>query len=68
MIEIIKRNEGYKSQKEQINGVNLQISYNDWGHIAVRVIEDEGKDTLVVFDSSTSRRIINFLKQNDPPF
>lgn len=41
MIEIIKRCEGEKSQKEQVNGENIQISLNDWGHLAIRVIQEK---------------------------
>lgn len=65
MIEIIKREEGAMSEKEDIRGWNMQVSYNDWGHLVVRVIHSNTPmaDTLVVFDKSTSERIIEFAKR-----
>jgi len=41
MIEIIKRIDGEKAEKQQIKGNNIQISLNDWGHLAVRIIQDK---------------------------
>lgn len=64
MIEIIKRREGFMSQKEQIAGQRVQASYNSWGHLVVRIIDEApGKDTLVVFDAPTSAHIIGFIKR-----
>lgn len=60
MIEIIKRKEGFKSQKEQLNGSRVQVSYNSWGHLVVRVIIDDTEDSLVVFDKKASQEVINF--------
>ena len=62
MIEIIERKEGVRNQKRYISGWKVQVSYNDWGHIAVRVIHNDTpmEDTLVVFDKKTSERIIHF--------
>lgn len=40
MIEIIKRREGQASSKEQINGVNSQVSFSSWGHMVVRIIQN----------------------------
>jgi hypothetical protein len=42
MIEIIKRMDGYKAEKTHIEGdgpKNVQVSYNDWGHLCVRIIK-----------------------------
>jgi len=69
MVEIIKRCEGQFSEKEQINGNNKQVSYNNWGHLAVRIMQpipesEEGeRDTLIVFDSVTSKAIIEFIQE-----
>ena len=70
MIEIIRRREGERHQKEQITGHNVQVSFNDWGHLAVRFIQDESDgfdslqcDTIIVFDAATTRRIINFCQK-----
>lgn len=76
MIEIIKRREGEKSEKFQINGEKVQVSYNSWGHLVIRVIqpliEDAGpgcainekdNDTLVVLDKQTSEEVIKFCKE-----
>lgn len=69
MVEIIKRHEGFKSAKEQILGIDAQISYNDWGHLTIRVIQSNEQDVLIVLDKNVSRRMINFLKHNnDLPF
>ncbi len=40
MIEIIKRVEGERHKKETVRGEAVQVSYNDWGHLCVRVIQD----------------------------
>ena len=61
MMEIIKRKEGEASQREQIDG-NPQISYNDWGHIAIRAVQGDAQDVLVVLDRQTSERLIKFCK------
>jgi hypothetical protein len=68
MIEIIKRREGEKSVKEQISGrwgrvQGVQVSYNDWGHLVVRLIQNDEEDTLVVFNRDISDSIIEFCKK-----
>lgn len=60
MLQIIKRKEGEQSIKETITGTKAQIAYNDWGHLTVRIIKDDTEDILVVFDKSTSHKIIKF--------
>lgn len=62
MIEIIKRNEGHKSLKEVIDKGKGQISYNSDGRLVVRVIHDNDRDTLIVFDERVSNQIIRFMK------
>ena len=68
MLEIIRRQEGQDHIKEQVQGRSVQVSYNDWGHICIRVIHTELQegakeaDTLIVFERDTSRRIIDFCK------
>ncbi len=36
MFEIIRRKEGELSHKQEIRHDNVQVSYNDWGHLVVR--------------------------------
>lgn len=65
MIEIIKRRDGEPSQREKIQGRGIQVSYNDWGHLVVRVLQDlsandAGADTLIVFAAAQSEQIIGF--------
>ena len=62
MLEIIERTEGSNSKKTTIYG-NPQISFNDWGHIAIRAIHADHADTLVVLNKETSARLINFCKR-----
>lgn len=62
MIQVIKRKEGAESIKETIQGRNVQIAYNDYGHITVRVINDSTQDTLIVFNTHVSYNMINFIK------
>jgi hypothetical protein len=79
MIEIIKRREGEKSEKQQINGERVQVSYNSWGHLVIRVIQPVIKDmaddividfreedTLVVLDKRTSLEVIRFIERINP--
>lgn len=68
MIEVIKRQEGFKSEKSAIESGRPQISYNSDGHICVRLVHDSEKDTLIVFDCEASDRIISFLRNRDLPF
>lgn len=71
MIQIIKRTEGERHIKETVLGEKIQVSFNSWGHLSVRVIQQEDNgatgiaalrpaDTLVVFDKATSAQIIQF--------
>ena len=78
MVEIIKRVEGERHKSETVTGAKVQVSYNDWGHLCVRVIQDmpagaatgveaiepaRQADTLFVFDAPTSDRIMQFCKK-----
>jgi len=60
MIEIIKREEGKKSEKERLQPGRTQISYNSDGHLVIRIIHDNKSDTLIVCNPSTSDEIIEF--------
>lgn len=60
MIEIIKKEEGEQSIKEQFATGKAQISYNSDGHLVIRVIHDKERDTLIVCDFATSNKIIEF--------
>lgn len=68
MIEIIKRNDGHKSLKEVIDKGKGQISYNSDGRLVVRVIHDNDRDTLIVFDPHVSSQIIRFVKDAQSTF
>lgn len=63
MIEIIKRKEGEKSQKEKLKGKVCQASFNSHGRLCVRIIESNNEDTLVVLDKVASRVIIDFCQR-----
>lgn len=64
MIEIIKRKECEKSEKQQIDGDRVQISFNSWGHLVIRVIQGNDADTLIVLDQKTSDATMNFIKKH----
>jgi hypothetical protein len=59
MIEIIRRMPMQEANKEYIRGEGVQVSYNDWRHLVIRVINGDA-DTLVVFDQATTNRILEF--------
>lgn len=67
MLEIIKRQnienpdfgELIQVKKDSFAGDKVQISYNSWGHLVVRIIQPNG-DVLAVFDAATTREILNF--------
>jgi hypothetical protein len=71
VIEIIKRQEGQKHEKERIGeGYRPQVSYNDSGHLVLRLIPQskrgEGSpdaDILIVFGGTTTERIIRFCQE-----
>lgn len=58
-VQIIERKEGYKNGKITFAGAP-QVSFNDYGHLVVRLIVDNQQDTLIVFDAATSANIANF--------
>ena len=66
MLEIIKRHEGEMSQKEQITGAEVQICYNSWGHLSIRIIKDPTQDVLIVLDERTSNAVMNFCERIVP--
>lgn len=59
MLQVIDRADGAHALKQDWRG-DVQVSYNDWGHLVVRLIRSDGSDTLAVFDQMASRRIILF--------
>lgn len=73
MIEIIERsrieneytddNAYFKHSKQQLTGGNVQVSYNSHGHLVVRLMKQNGSDTLIVFDAKASREIIEFCQE-----
>ena len=68
MIQIISRKDGKKSKKTNINSAikNIQVSYNSWGHLVVRILQNENpnEDTLIVFNQRVSGEIIDFSRNN----
>ena len=72
MIQIIKRQEGKRSEIMTLEGERAQISYNSDGHLVVRLINGDYQDTLVVFDIRSSRKIFDFIgklcNRNELPF
>jgi hypothetical protein len=63
-MQIIKRQDGEKSQIETISRIREdapQISYSSEGRISIRIPQYNG-DTLVVLDRPLSREIIMFIK------
>jgi len=80
-VEIIQRdacifNEGtngeelyLKINKSQLQGEKVQVSYNSYKHLTIRLITGDS-DKLIVFDKSASEEIIDFLKDRnrDLPF
>lgn len=62
MIEIIKREDGSAQEKMQLVG-DLQVSYNDYGHLVIRLIESQGKDNLVVLGRATTDRLVQFVEK-----
>jgi len=63
--EIIERR--IKTKKKQLAATSVQISLNDWGHLAIRFFDVEtpskDNDALIVFDANTTERIRRFLKK-----
>lgn len=62
MIEIIKRKEGFKSEREQLCG-RVQISYNSDGRICIRQIESPEKDSLIVLDPLPTEELLRFCEK-----
>lgn len=63
-MQIIKRKDGEKAEKETIYRIRddaPQISYNSEGRISIRIPQCKG-DTLVVLDRPLSRELIRFVK------
>lgn len=60
MIEVIQREEGKQSVKEQLERGKPQISYNSDGHLVIRLIHDFNRDTLVVLDCNVSNKVREF--------
>lgn len=62
MIDIIKRHEGFKSERNQLTGNRSQISYNSDGHLCIRLLQDYESDVLVVLDRQVTRTLLGFVK------
>ena len=74
-MEVIKRKS--ETEKEHFDtapyGMHMQISYNSYGHLAIRFFGQEepakegtsnNRDTLIVFSMPESRDIIRFIQNN----
>jgi len=59
-VEIIKRSENLKVEKDRICYDHPQISFNSDNHLVVRLMQNESDDILLVFDSKLSSMIIDF--------
>jgi len=62
-MEIIERKS--KIKKTAIDPEsNMQISYNNYGHLVIRFFkpEKESEDTVLVFTASQTREIVRFVK------
>lgn len=57
--EIIKRNILHSIDKQQISG-DLQVSYNDYGHLVLRFIECD-KDSLIVLSQDATNKVRDFI-------
>jgi hypothetical protein len=62
--QIIKRVVGEIPEIIDVCGNNTQVSYNSYGHIAIRYFNSQNDDTLIVFDKRTSDIICNFILEN----
>lgn len=62
MIQLIQRNEGHKPVITTIEKGRPQISYNSDGHIVIRTIHDNEKDTLIVLDGPASSKLMGFIR------
>lgn len=61
-LEIIDRPLNLPVSKRYVEG-GFQVSYNDWGHLALRFIDNDGDgDTLIVLSQDASDRLITFVK------
>ena len=59
-VEIIKRNKPNYTEKQQISG-DLQISYNDYGHLVLRFMELNDNDNLIVLSQDATNKVRNFI-------
>jgi hypothetical protein len=68
MIHIINRKEGEFSKNDTITSNNgqVQIGYNSYGHLSIRIIHsaEPMQDTLIVFNQGVSNEIIDFVREN----
>ena len=64
MMELIKRQMKVEKITLPETYVDVQVGYNDWGHLTVRFFNanDQNHDAVVVFDSETTKKIIKFVK------
>lgn len=63
MLQIIKRHEGHKSIIETVEKGRPQISFNSDGHIVIRIIHEQEKDSLVVLDQDVSLELLSFIRR-----
>lgn len=62
-MEIIKRVEGQKADKQRIPEGHPQISLNSDGRLVIRQIYSSAEDMLIVLDVNTTSKIIKFVQQ-----
>ena len=64
-VQIIERSPRSKAVLHTIRDDRAQVSFNDYGHLAVRFFEqgDPDRDVLVVFDHAASAAIVGFCQR-----
>jgi hypothetical protein len=71
MIQILKREELKRTEKETVEAKNIQVCFNNYGHLSVRLINDSKlnqmgqtveNDVLIVFNQYASLKIIEFIQ------
>jgi len=50
MLQVIKRTDGEKPEIETFNGSEVQVSFNDWGHLVLRIITKGWNNETHVMD------------------
>lgn len=65
-MEIIRRESKY--EKEDLSNRKMQVSFNSWGHLAIRLFDEEDKkskdkEMIIVFDMVSTLQLIRFIQR-----